>query len=432
MNRVHEETLLPAIIIPAYNESSGIARLLRELTTAGWEARYQILVSCNGCTDDTAVVVRSFAGVICIESDEPSKIKALQRAERRPLGYPRLYVDADVCISQQSILHLIRTLQSSDAPLLATPSAVVDTSESSLLVRRYYRTWLRSRFCLEDGYGSGVYGLNRAARQQFEEFPLVIADDGFVRSLVPAGGIVRVDDARSQVQAPLTLSGLLKIKTRSKLGNLQLAAMGFASSHGAGSARFPQGKPALPDYLLYVLINMYAALSARWRSRQQKTYVWQRDESSRGIGRKRVLAVASKGGHWLQLLRLRQVWADQDVHFISNDPQLAHHVPGQKFSAVLDASMDSKPRLLLLAAQMFWKVLVLRPDVVISTGAAPGYFAVLWGRLLGAKTVWVDSIANAETLSLSGSKVGRIVDVWLTQWPEVARENGPEYRGSVF
>ena len=50
----------------------------------------------------------------------------------------------------------------------------------------------------------------------------------------------------------------------------------------------------------------------------------------------------------------------------------------------------------------------LRPDVVITTGAAPGYFAVRIGKLLGARVVWVDSIANAEELSLSGPE-GRLL-----------------------
>ena len=43
-----------------------------------------------------------------------------------------------------------------------------------------------------------------------------------------------------------------------------------------------------------------------------------------------------------------------------------------------------------------------RPNLVISTGAAPGVIGVVLGRLFLAKTIWVDSIANAEELSLGG------------------------------
>lgn len=147
----------------------------------------------------------------------------------------------------------------------------------------------------------------------------------------------------------------------------------------------------------------------------------------------KILAISSRGGHWLELLRLNKVWADQDVFFITNDPQLRHYISSDShFSTVIDASMDNKVGLLLLAAQVLWKVIRIRPDVIISTGAAPGYFAVFWGKLLGAKTVWVDSIANAEELSLAGKKVGKFADVWLTQWPELEKPKGPYYKGSVF
>jgi hypothetical protein len=74
----------------------------------------------------------------------------------------------------------------------------------------------------------------------------------------------------------------------------------------------------------------------------------------------------------------------------------------------------------------------MRPDVIVTTGAAPGYFAVRFGRLLGTRTVWVDSIANAEELSMSGRMAGKHASLWLTQWPHLAQGGGPEYRGSVL
>jgi hypothetical protein len=77
-------------------------------------------------------------------------------------------------------------------------------------------------------------------------------------------------------------------------------------------------------------------------------------------------------------------------------------------------------------------VLRERPDVVLSTGAAPGFFALLFGRLLGARTIWLDSIANIEELSMSGRMARRHADLWLTQWPHLARPDGPECAGRVF
>ena len=77
---------------------------------------------------------------------------------------------------------------------------------------------------------------------------------------------------------------------------------------------------------------------------------------------------------------------------------------------------------ILLVLQMSWLVLKFRPDVVITTGAAPGLVALQIGKLFGARTVWIDSLANAEKISLSGKLAERYADLWLTQWPHLVEQ----------
>jgi UDP-N-acetylglucosamine:LPS N-acetylglucosamine transferase len=150
------------------------------------------------------------------------------------------------------------------------------------------------------------------------------------------------------------------------------------------------------------------------------------------VTQKKVLAVASAGGHWVQLMRMAPAFSHHQVRWVSTASGLSGKIPCGDFAAVRDASMWDKPGLLIMAVQVLWQVLRLRPDVVISTGAAPGYFAVVFGRLLGARTIWVDSIANAEELSLAGRKVRRWAHHWLTQWPELSHEDGPHHIGAVL
>ena len=144
-------------------------------------------------------------------------------------------------------------------------------------------------------------------------------------------------------------------------------------------------------------------------------------------------AVASGGGHWVELMRLAEAFDGRDVAYVSVDPELAADVPGRTYHHVVDATRWEKLRLLRCAAKVLWIVLCERPRVVVSTGAAPGWFALLFGRhLFNARTVWVDSIANAERISMSGARAGAVADLWLTQWPEVAHEDGLEYVGNVL
>jgi UDP-N-acetylglucosamine:LPS N-acetylglucosamine transferase len=147
---------------------------------------------------------------------------------------------------------------------------------------------------------------------------------------------------------------------------------------------------------------------------------------------KKVLAVASSGGHWAQLLRLRPAFDGHQVVFVTTQPDSRGDVAAHRFHCVPDANRNNKLRVLLLMLRTFLVVLCERPDVVVSTGAAPGYFAIRFGRLLGARTLWLESIANAEELSLSTKLVRPYADLLLTQWPHLARPEGPHYRGSVL
>jgi UDP-N-acetylglucosamine:LPS N-acetylglucosamine transferase len=146
----------------------------------------------------------------------------------------------------------------------------------------------------------------------------------------------------------------------------------------------------------------------------------------------KLLLVASGGGHWIQLLRVLPAFDGAEQVFASVHRDCAQDVPGRRLHVLTDANQWERLRLLRLAFEVLWVVLRERPDVVISTGAAPGVFALLFGRLLGARTIWLDSLANAEELSLSGRLVRRFASLWLTQWPQLARPGGPEYAGSVF
>jgi len=105
---------------------------------------------------------------------------------------------------------------------------------------------------------------------------------------------------------------------------------------------------------------------------------------------------------------------------------------GTRFYTIRDATRWDKFGLLVLALQLVWVLLKERPDIVLSTGAAPGFLALRLGRLFGAKTIWIDSIANVESLSLSGQRIGKHADVWLTQWEHLAKPEGPIYIGAVL
>lgn len=145
----------------------------------------------------------------------------------------------------------------------------------------------------------------------------------------------------------------------------------------------------------------------------------------------KVLAIASKGGHWVELLRLLPAFSGMEVVYVSTDPHLASTVQGSKFYSVPDANRWNKYKLIRIFMQLFEIVRTERPKFVISTGAAPGLMGLMAAKMLGIKTIWIDTIASAEKLSLSGRIALKFVDRLYTQWPDLS---GPKviYAGNIL
>ena len=148
--------------------------------------------------------------------------------------------------------------------------------------------------------------------------------------------------------------------------------------------------------------------------------------------RRRVLAVASGGGHWVQLRRIVPAFEGHDLRYVTINDSYRADVPESLVYVVRDSTRWDKLGMLILGLQMLVVMLRVRPHVVVSTGAAPGCLAILLGRAIGSRTIWLDSIANVEEVSMSGRLVRRVTGLWLTQWPHLSSADGPEYAGRVF
>jgi UDP-N-acetylglucosamine:LPS N-acetylglucosamine transferase len=151
-----------------------------------------------------------------------------------------------------------------------------------------------------------------------------------------------------------------------------------------------------------------------------------------GQDRIRVLAVASGGGHWEQLMLLRPTLAQYDIRFATTEPAVAqqHGVTGAE--TLPDCNQDMPLRSAMCALVALWIVLKHRPKVILSTGAAPGFFCILAGRLIGARTLWIDSVANGEELSMCGRLSRRFAHQCWTQWEHLAQDHSPRYHGAVL
>ena len=247
----------------------------------------EVIISCNGCTDETVAIARRFEpGVTVLDSPAPSKTGALNLGEQSARTFPRIYMDADIVLGEGA-LEKIRQALDSGRWLAVSPDPVMDYGGSTWAVRAYYDIWLSLPYCQSGMMGAGVYALSEAGRKRFDQFPDVIADDGYVRALFKEHERGKVKDAKAIVRAPSTLYWLIKIKTRSRMGQMQLA-MQFPGliqneqkNHSGGIFQVMCNPVKWPKALVYLYVSVISRVLAKKRLADMTQYRWEKDISSR-------------------------------------------------------------------------------------------------------------------------------------------------------
>ena len=86
----------------------------------------------------------------------------------------------------------------------------------------------------------------------------------------------------------------------------------------------------------------------------------------------KIMAIASGGGHWVQLMRLRPAFDGpaakaMDVFYVSMDPSAEVDVPTRRHYTIRDASRKQKWGFFVVLLQLLRILLKERPEVVIAT-----------------------------------------------------------------
>lgn len=277
---------MATFILPAHNEGSVIQRSLASLL-GQIDEQDEVIVVANGCNDDTAEVARSVSSrVQVIDTSVPSKTNALNLADAKARSFPRIYMDADIVLTEGSI-GLLKQALSTGTLLAVAPTPHMDFSNANWFVKAYYDIWLSMPFSQAGMMGAGVYVLSEQGRKRFAQFPDVIADDGYVRALFKEHERSRVAGAYAIVRAPASLHFLMKIKTRSRMGQMQLAMRypellaNEQKKHGQGLSHIIKQPLLWPKAAVYLYVAVMSRYLAKKKLNNLAQYRWEKDTSSR-------------------------------------------------------------------------------------------------------------------------------------------------------
>jgi len=275
-----------SVVVPAYNEESGVRRCLETLLSDATPGEFEVIVVANGCRDRTAEVARGYAdrGVRCIETEVASKANALNLGDGAARDFPRIFLDADVAISTAAARAVADALRTGDY-LAAAPRIRVDATRASRLTRAYVRVWQSLPVLTTSYVGSGCYAVSAKGRERFDRFPDMIGDDKFINELFLPEEKLTLAQFDLATSAPRNLRAVIRRSLRVRAGRLQLEADRPRPATGTGTAAHLRSLARQPsrvgDLAVFVAVQVIIAVAAKYRRLTGRDQVWLRDETSR-------------------------------------------------------------------------------------------------------------------------------------------------------
>ena len=277
---------IASVVIPAHNEAVTIGRNLRALRRGTRDDDLEVVVVCNGCTDQTAEAARAAdPRARVIEIEEPSKAEAVRVGNTATEVFPRVHLDADIELSGTDLLSLLEPL--SRRGVLATgPRRDVPKTGCSRWVRWYYEVW-ESLPQVESGlFGRGVVALSEEAQARVSALPRMLSDDLGMSDAFSAQERCVVSTAVAVVHPPRTVRDLVRRRIRISTGNTQAARLGVRRPASRTRLRtllaLSVSRPGLALRVpVFLGIHVAALVGARRAVRAGDFTSWQRDESSR-------------------------------------------------------------------------------------------------------------------------------------------------------
>ena len=140
---------------------------------------------------------------------------------------------------------------------------------------------------------------------------------------------------------------------------------------------------------------------------------------------KKVLFIASTGGHLSELLQLEPLFKKYNTYIITEKTKstiglkdkyekvnyLVYGTRHHKLSYIFKFLFNSFKSLLLY--------IKIRPEVIVTTGTHTAVPICYIGKIFGSKIIFIETFANSKTKTLSGRLVYPISNTFIVQWEEM-------------
>jgi len=270
-----------AVLIPSRNEGPLIADTLDALAAQDFDGDLRVYVCVNGDSKGTFAIVEQarerLADRVRIEArelDKGSKPIALNTADEMAGDADfRIYLDADTKLTSNAVRALVAVLDSEE-PRVAAPSKRLDPGPS-WIVNLCARSWMRLPWVQDEVPGSGVVAVNRAGRTRWQQYPDVVADDGYTAwQFAPEERFI-AREAASLLEFPDTVRGMFAAMSRWHSGGQQLDASPHKPPYGPAWQTGRRLRSMLhPGVFVAAVITRIARVASNWFGPKTEAASW--------------------------------------------------------------------------------------------------------------------------------------------------------------
>lgn len=134
----------------------------------------------------------------------------------------------------------------------------------------------------------------------------------------------------------------------------------------------------------------------------------------------KVCLVGSSGGHLSHLYLLKTFWESKKRFWVTFDKEDAKSLlQGEKIYFCYYPSNRSIKALLINTFKALQILPKERPDIIISSGAAPAIPFFYIGKLLGAKTIYIEVFDRIDSPTIAGRLCYPVTDKFIVEWEEM-------------
>ena len=148
----------------------------------------------------------------------------------------------------------------------------------------------------------------------------------------------------------------------------------------------------------------------------------------------KICLACSHGGHFTETMQILDAFQGHEIFiatYHSAREQEVKRVARAYFTENMGASLWNMLKGSLWALGILWSE---RPQIIVSLGAEIAIPFFYFGRLMGAKTLFIESWCRVESLSLTGKLVYPAANAFWVQWPQLLQVCGgkAEFHGAVI